>query len=227
MKNTTVNWIKINLAVLAVAAAGCKLFGSNPSPPSPAEAKAFDITTNFTPQVVTNTVTVIQTNIVNVPSPFGVPFFQTNFVTSTNMVTVTNQVADYQYAPKPAVTATVTQIGTAVAPFTAGWGSIISGAAVGLYGLWAHLRSTKKGATNVVLTQDIEAIRDFILTLPQGTNIDTAVTQFMQKHQMEAGVASEVMSLIKGNTTNPTVVGISQALQTAIAAATAPTPPKV
>lgn len=216
MKNKTSTWIGINLCVLLLAVAGCKLFGANPAPPTKIEANAFDIATNVVTQVVTRTNTVTTTNIVNVPTSIGVPFYQTNFVTTTNVVTSTNQVEQYQYTPKPATVETVTQLGTAVAPFTAGWGSIISGALVGLYGLWAHLRSTKKGATNVVLTQDIEAIRDFILTLPQGSQIDTAVTQFMQQHQVEAGVAKEVMSLIEGNTTNPTVVGISKTLQDAI-----------
>lgn len=214
------------LCVVAAVITGCKMFGANPAPPTPFEAKAFDITTNLTPQVVTRTNVVTTTNVVNVPSPFGVPFFQTNFVTSTNLVTVTNQLADYQYVPKPAATATITQLGTAVAPFTAGWGSIISGALVGFYGLWAHLRSTKKEATASALTQEIEAIRDFILTLPQGTKIDTAVTTFMQQHQVETGVAQEVLKLIEGNTSDPTAVGIAKQLQDAINELTVPTPPK-
>lgn len=207
------------------------MFGANPAPPSKTEQKLFDIETNVVPQIVTRTNTVTTTNVVNIPSPTGVPMFSTNFVTATNVVTQTNQVEEYQYTPKPATTATVTQLGTAVAPFTAGWGSIISGALVGLYGLWAHMRSTKKGDTALVLTQEIEAVRDFILTLPQGTKIDAAVTQFMQQHQTESGVAQEVMKLIKDNTSDPTVVGVATQLQAAINDLTnppaAPNPPKV
>ena len=216
-----------SLGIGAVIVTGCKLIGSNPSPPTQFEQRSFDITTNYTPEIVTKTNVVTTTNVVNVPSPFGVPIFQTNFVTSTNVVTLTNQVPDYQYVPKSTVVDTTTHLGNAVAPFTAGWGSIISGALVGLYGLWAHLRSTKKGATASALTQEIEAIRDFILTLPQGTKIDTAVTTFMQQHQVETGVAQEVLKLIEGNTSDPTAIGIAKQLQEAIDALTNPTTPKV
>ncbi len=226
MKNKTLNTIAISLAIIVAAVTGCQLLGDKPSPPSQAEAKAFDITTNFVPQIVTKTNVVTTTNIVNVPSPFPFPVYSTNTVTSLNVVTVTNQVEEYQYKPKPAVVETTTQLGTAVAPFTAGWGSIISGALVGLYGLWAHLRSTKKGDTALALTQEIEAVRDFILTLPQGSKIDSAVTQFMQQHQTESGVAQEVLNLIKGNTSDPTVVGVAAQLQAAINELTSPTPPK-
>lgn len=233
MKNKTVNWMLINLSAVAILFAGCKMFGANPTPPSPTEAKFFDISTNVVPQIVTRTNVVTTTNVVNVPNPIGggIPFFTTNFVTATNVVEQTNQVEQYTYTPKPAAVATTTELGNAVAPFTAGWGSIISGALVGLYGLWAHLRSTKKGDTALALTQEIEALRDFVLTLPQGTKIDAAVTQFMQQHQMEAGVASEVLKLIKDNTSDPTVVGVAAQLQTAINDLTnppaAPNPPKV
>lgn len=184
----------------------------------------YNIETNVVQQVVTRTNTITETNIVNVPGPSGVPIFQTNYVTEARTVTVTNQVEEYKYNPKPETTSTVTQLGSAVAPFTAGWGSIISGVLIGVYGFWAHLRSTKKGDTNLALTQEIEAIRDFILTLPQGSKIDTAVTQFMQQHQTEAGVAQEVLKLIAGNTTNPTAIGVATQLQEAINQLTTPTP---
>jgi hypothetical protein len=221
------------LAVLIIAAiaTGCTMFCKNPSPPTQTEARAFDIQTNMVPQIVTRTNTVTTTNVVNVPSPTGVPILSTNFVTTTNVVTQTNQVEQYVYNTRPEVQNTVTQFGTAVAPFTAGWGSIVSGALVGLYGLWAHLRSTKKGDTALALTQEIEALRDFVLTLPQGTKIDAAVTQFMQQHQTESGVAQEVLKLIKDNTGDPTVVGVAAQLQNAINDLTnppaAPNPPKV
>lgn len=231
MINSQLKKIVFSLCAIAAIVTGCQLLGKNPSPPTQAEARLFDIQTNTIPIVVTRTNTVTTTNVVNVPSPTGIPMFATNFVTATNVVTQTNQVEEYTYNKRPAVEATATQLGTAVAPFTAGWGSIVSGALVGLYGVWAHLRSTKKGDTALVLTQEIEAVRDFILTLPQGTKIDAAVTQFMQQHQTESGVAQEVMKLIKDNTDDPTVVGVATQLQTAINDLTnppaAPNPPKV
>lgn len=225
MKNTASNWIAINLCAVAIVFTGCKLFGSSPSAPTPTEAKIFDITTNMAPQVVMRTNVVTTTNVVNAPSPSGAPMFSTNFVTATNIITLTNQVEQYQYTPKPVAVATTTELGSAVAPFTAGWGSIISGILVGAYGLWAHLRSTKQTATSSALTQEIEAIRTFILTLPQGTKIDSAVTQFMQQHQVEAGVASQVLALIKGYSSDPTVTGVAAQLQDVINTLTAPPKP--
>lgn len=221
MKNKTLTALLVITSITYAAAVGCKAIGDNPSPPTPLEAKLFDIATNVVPQVVTKTNTVTVTNVVNVPSPIG-PIWQTNVVTSTNVVTQTNQVAEYQYVPKPAIQGSVQEVGTLSGPFTAGWGTIAAGALSLLYGMWAHLRSTKTGNTALVLTQQIEAIRDFILTLPQGAKIDTAVTQFMQQHQTEAGVAQEVLKLIKDNTGDPTAVGLAAQLQAAIADLTNP-----
>lgn len=231
MKNNIPTWIVVNLCAAVLISTGCKLFGSNPEPPSKTEAKLFDITTNVVPVVVTKTNVVTTTNVVNVPMPSGPPVLTTNYTYATNFFNQTNQIEEYHYNPKPAAVSTTTQLGNAVAPFTAGWGSIISGALVGLYGLWAHLRSTKKGDTAQALTEEIEAVRDFILTLPQGAQIDTAVTKFMQQHQTESGVAQEVLKLIEGNTNDPTVVGVAAQLQAAINALTnppaAPNPPAV
>lgn len=205
-----------------VLAAGCKLFGSNPTPPTPTEARLFDITTNTTPQVVTQTNIVTSVKVVTVTNEVGIPVMTTNVFNTTNVVTTTNQVPDYQYTPKPAIESTISAAGTASGPFTAGWGTIAAGALSLLYGAWAHLRSTKSTATSSVLAQEIEAIRTFILTLPQGTKIDSAVTQFMQQHQVEAGVASQVLNLIKGFSSDSTVVGVAAQLQDAINALTAP-----
>lgn len=204
---------------------GCKMFGANPTPPSPIEAKLFDITTNQVPQVVTKTNVVTQYNVVTLTNSVGLVTFSTNTFFNTNVVQTTNIIQAYQYVTRPENTQTVTQLGNAVAPFTAGWGSIISAALVGFYGLWAHLRSTKSTATSSALTQEIEAIRSYILTLPQGTKIDSAVTQFMQKHQVEAGVANQVINLIKGFSNNATVTGVAAQLQDAINQLTAPPKP--
>ena len=210
--------------------AGCKLFGSSPSAPSALESKAFNITTNIVDVAVIHTNIVTTTNVVNVPNPLGVgvPFFTTNILTSTNMVTVTNQVEQFQLAPKAGVVATLQAVGAASGPFTAGIGTMVASGLVALYGLWAGLRSNKMSTTSAALTQEIEAVRNFIQTLPNGTKIDSAVTTFMQQHQTEAGVAQTVLKLIDGNTSDPTIAGISSQLQQAIAELTAPpAPPKV
>lgn len=224
MKTKFINSILITLTSIVLVVTGCKLFGASPTPPTPTEARLFDITTNITPQVVTQTNVVTSVRVVTVTNSVGIPVMTTNTFNTTNVVTQTNQVADYQYTPKPAAVATVEGIGNAASPFTAGWGTIISSALVGLYGLWAHLRSTKQTATSSALTQEIEAIRSFILTLPQGTKIDAAVTQFMQQHQVEAGVANQVLNLIQGFSSDATVTGVAAQLQDAITALTKTTP---
>jgi len=209
-----------------VIAAGCKMFGSNPTPPTPTEARLFDIATNITPQVVTQTNIVTSVKVVTLTNEVGIPVMTTNVFNTTNVVTMTNQVAAYQYAPKPALESTVSAAGAASGPFTAGWGTIAASTLLFLYGVWGRLRSTKMTNTSAALTQEIEAIRAYILTLPQGTKIDSAVTQFMQQHQVEAGVTKEVLNLIKGYSGNATVSGVAAQLQSVIDTLTAPTPPK-
>lgn len=223
MKNKRLIIIVGSLLLTAAVVAGCKAIGDNPTPPTSLEAKLFDIVTNQVPQIVTKTNTVNVTNVVEMPSTNGAVIQQTNIITQTNVVTQTNQVAEYQYTPKPAVSGTIQSVGAASGPFTAGWGTIAAGALSLLYGAWAHLRSTKTGNTALVLSQQIEALRDFILTLPQGAKIDTAVTQFLQQHQLDTGVAQEVLAMIKDNTKDPTAVGLAAQLQAAINELTKPT----
>lgn len=222
MKNQPLKLALIAITAVVLVVTGCKMFGANPAPPTKAEQKIFDITTNEVPKVVTTTNVVTKVDVVTLTNSVGVVTFSTNTFFTTNTVTATNIVEQYVYNTRPEATQTVTQLGNAVSPFTAGWGTIISAALVGLYGAWAHLRSTKSTATSSALTQEIEAIRSFILTLPQGTKIDSAVTQFMQQHQVEAGVATQVLSLIKGYSGDSTVTGIAAQLQDAINALTKP-----
>lgn len=222
MKSKAMKLSALVLTATALVITGCKMFGANPTPPSALEAKLFDITTNSTPKVVTQTNVVTQYSVVTLTNSVGLVTFSTNTFFTTNVVDATNIVQAYEYVPKPANTATISAVGTATAPFTAGWGTLISSALVGLYGLWAHLRSTKSTATSSALTQEIEAIRAYILTLPQGTKVDAAVTQFMQQHQVESGVASEVLNLIKGYSSNATLTGIASDLQDTINTLTKP-----
>jgi hypothetical protein len=221
MKSKVFNLTLVSVSA-ALAVAGCKMFGANPTPPTYTEAHLFDITTNSVPQVVFKTNVVDSVNIVTVTNAVGVAVLTTNFFNSTNVVTTTNQVMSYDYQPKTETVATIQAVGAVSSPFTAGWGTMVGSALIGLYGLWAHLRSTKSTNTSLALTQEIEAIRDFILTLPQGAKIDTAVTTFMQQHQTEAGVAQQVLSLIEGNSSNATVTGVAAELQTLINTLTAP-----
>lgn len=214
------------VAALSIAlAAGCALFGANPKPPTPTEEKLFNVVTNIVPQVVVVTNTVMQTNIVDVTPPGApAPVQVTNVVTETHVFNVTNQVAQYQYSPKPENVQTVQSLGTATAPFTAGIGTIVSAAILALYSGWATMRSSKNANTSTALAQEIETIREFILTLPSGAKIDQAVTQFMQQHQVEAGVANQVLSIIGNSVSNNDAKVAAQELQTVISTLAPPTP---
>lgn len=221
------------LSIIGAAAllVGCDTVGQSPKPPTPTEAKLYQVETNFVPITITKTNFVQSTNVVTLTNTVD------NTVTTTNVVTVTPTVtqvqtnqAVYTYHDNPAITGTISALGTASGPFTAGVGTLVAGGLAFLYGLWGHLRSTKMGNTAQTVTDELEALRNFILTLPQGSKIDAAVTGWMQQHQVEAGVSQQVLKLIQGNTSDPTINGISASLQAAIdelTKPTVPTPPKV
>lgn len=230
MKNKHISLISITgLSIALLAGCTSGLFGANPAPPTTLEQKLFDTQTNYIPVVVTKTNIVETTNMVVLTNTVNNTVTTTNVITATPEVTTqTNQQAVYTETPKPIVTGTLQAAGTAASPFTAGIGTMVSGGLVLLLGIWGHLRSYKFAQTSTALADEIEAVRNYILTLPQGTKIDAAVTQFMQQHQTESGVAQTVLKLIDGNTSDPTIAGISAQLQTAINDLTnPPTPPKV
>lgn len=216
---------KVTLLITIIGAAalivGCDTFSTNQKPPSATEARLFDVQTNYVPITVTVTNVVQHTNTVMVTNAADNTVSSSEVVTGQPVVSQeqTNK-AVYSYNPRPGVTGTITALGNASSPFTAGIGTMVASGLVALYGLWGHMRSSKLVDTSTALTQEIEAIRSFILTLPQGTKVDAAVTQFMQQHQTEAGVAQTVLKLIDGNTSDPTITGISKELQDTITALT-------
>ncbi len=227
MKHKTILASAISIIGAAALLTGCDTVGQSPKPPTATEAKLYQVETNTIPLVITKTNFVQTTNVITVTNSVDNTVTTTNVITTTPTVTQvqTNQVV-YTYHDNPAIIGTIKAVGDASGPFTAGIGTLVGGGLALLYGIWGQLRSTKLKGTASALTTEIEAVRDYILTLPQGVKIDAAVTQFMQQHQVETGVANQVMKLIEGNTNDPTVVGVSQSLQAAIAALTAPTPPK-
>ena len=221
---TKLTYLTVGLAAIALAF-GCSMFGANPTPPSPLEAKVFNVITNVAYRIVDNTNVVTVTNVVTLVQPSGPPILTTNMVTTTNVVTQTNQVEQYQFTPKTEIVSTVQALGTASGPFTGGVGTMVGAALVALYAGWAQLRSNKNANTSTALAQEIETIREFILTLPSGTKIDQAVTQFMQQHQVEAGVAQNVLGILANNVSNNDAVAAAKELSDAIGVLSAP--PKV
>jgi hypothetical protein len=212
--------ITLGIASIALFVAGCSLIGANPKPPTKFEEGVFDIKTN----VVTEVRTV--TNHVQVP----VEVFHTNEVgvnvTNTipqvvpQYITVTNHTEQYLYTPKQIVTDTATTAGTIGNIVAPGIGGIVTGILGGVIAMWGKLRSTKQVGTT--LAQNIQTIREFLKTIPNGDKYDTLITQFMQKHQAEQGVLQQVVGIL-GEIDRSDAKVAAQELQASLTALNHPT----
>jgi hypothetical protein len=188
-------------------AGGCSILGTDTSAPNAVEQKLFTTVTNYVPVVVQTTNTTFATNVVTQ--------FQTNTVgqivtvTNTvvqpeyNLVTVTNQIPQYENTVSTNTANVVTAAGGVLNTFFPGMGSMAGAGVMALLGLWAQLRSGKRQDTSAALAQEVETMREFILTLPSGTKYDQAITTFLQQHQLESGVAEQVLGLLENEVSNP------------------------
>ena len=217
-------------AVLLIAA-GCSLFGSNPSPPSKTESALFNVQTNYVPVVVAQTniipVTVYRTNEVQqtVTNVQGVLETRTNVlvvpvtVYQTNVVASTNQQAQYNYSPGSGITGV--EGGLSAIPV---YGTLASTALAGLAAIWGWLRSSKNRSTAANTMQVVETLRQFIKTLPNGTTYDNALMQWAQAHQAEAGVLNNVLNILQSEVSNPNAQFAAQSVIATINGLTGPTP---
>jgi hypothetical protein len=181
---------------------GCTSF-HNGAPPTKVESALFSVQTNY--------ITVIATN-----TP----------VSGGPQVVTTNLQPQYVYTPGPGVKDA--QAGAALIP---GYGTIASGAIGAAAALWAWFRSSKNKQVGVTLAQSVETIREFIKTLPNGSNYDSALTAWMQQHQVETGTVNDVLSVLESEVSNKDAVEAAQQLRATIAAlnpsALPPKPPGV
>lgn len=190
---------------------GCGTFGASPTPPTALEAKIYHIETNWVEKVVTKTNEVPQlvpvtqvvtvTNAEHVVTTNTITLMQTNTV--QNVVTVTNEVAQYQMTPGATAQGGATFLGSLANTFFPGAGPAVTYGILGLLGLWGAARSTKNGQTAATIAQEVETLRSFIQTLPNGTAYDTAIVGWLQSHQVEAGVADQVLGLLNNKVSNP------------------------
>jgi hypothetical protein len=118
----------------------------------------------------------------------------------------------------PAVKGDIQAGGSILSTFMPGIGGMVSSGLMALLALWAYLRSSKLGNTSTALAQEIETLREFILSLPKGANYDQAITAWLQGHQAEAGVAQEVLGLLQSEVSNPDAQVAAKELQEAIGA---------
>jgi hypothetical protein len=200
------------LLIATLTITGCKLFGANPVAPTTIEHYVYIVQTNYvpTPVLVTNTVTV--TNVQGV-------------VTNQPVVTTTiTQVPQYVLTTSPTTTATVQAGGTALNSVLPGVGSMVSMGVLALLGLWAQLRSSKNGNAASAIAQEVETMREFIMTLPNGTKYDTAITSWLQSHQIETGTVSTVLGILANDISNPDAKAAVTEIQQTINAAAAPAP---
>ncbi len=217
MKNKTL----LSLAIIAaISLIGCSTVGPNPTPPTALERNIFIVQTNYVEQVnqVTNTIT----QVINRTNEFAQPIYFTNQITQISQET--NLVPAYSMTPSDTTKATVGLIGTVVNTFFPTAGSATALGLLGILGAWGHLRSSKKGATAVTIAQEVETLREFIKSLPKGTQYDATITAWLQSHQVEEGVATQVLDLVQNQIDNPAAKVAAQEILDTLKATTTPTP---
>ena len=178
------------------------------------ESKFYTIETNITPtiQYQTNTVTrtnviesvVMVTNVVNGLVNITMTPTREFTVVSEPVVTMSSNVlVSYTYTANTnssATTGTVSAIANLVAP---GSGGLVAAIGAGLWGLWGSLRSRKLKRTAGVLAQGIEVYGETIKALGStGEKVDGEVKAWMQNHQAQAGVATEVLTILNNTVDN-------------------------
>jgi hypothetical protein len=212
--------IKSLLAVslLAMSVISCSTFGKNPSPPTAFESKLFVIQTNFVPVIVTKTNVENKINVITITNSVGVILWQTNQVTVTNSVSETNEVPNYTYGQSDAGKTIAQTTGAIVNGVAPGFGGIAGTGIMAILSLWAYLRGSKFKTTSVTIAQEVETMREFLKTLPQGAKYDQAIVSFLQSHQMETGTAQQVLSLVNNEVSNPEAQAAVKEIQDALAA---------
>lgn len=179
MKNRTILTIASigATAALFVVLGGC----ASPAPPSAFEQRIFNVETNQVPRLT----------IDKVPLPDG---------TFSNYVHTVNE-PSYQYHTKPEVADTVKTTGNAI---SGAFGFPFAGtAATTILALWGWIRSSRKGDNmGASLAQIIETAREVLRAVPNGSQYDQAFVNFMQQHQTETGVITQVASILDNAVSN-------------------------
>lgn len=213
--------LKISIgAVLAIAIAGCAWFGKDPKPPTVFEQTIYDIATNLVPKVAfqTQTVLVPIEVLVYKTNEVGVIVQHTNVVTipTYELVTVTNQVEAYTLTPKQSSKDDAAALGGISNMVVPGSGGLITGIGLALLAAWGRIRSSKN--TGAVLAQNIEGIREFVKSLPDGAKYDSAIVDFLQSHQLEQDVALQVIELLKRRVSNKEALNAAEEIKNGVEA---------
>jgi hypothetical protein len=199
----------VAMCLLAATIVGCTALATKS--PTAIERLVYDVHTNYVNvyTVQTNYAVATITNILD----------QVVQVTNQVLAVITNQQAEYGLTVKPGTTTAVTAGGVAANTMYPGIGSMASMGVLALLGAWAWFRGRKSSATSTTLAQEIETMREFILTLSNGTKYDTAITGWLQTHQLQTGVADQVLSVLANQVSNPDAKAALINIQQALAAA--------
>lgn len=184
---------------LLVGLIGCSQFGKAPNA---FEQVVFTTITNYQDVVTMKTNTVQEVVQRWETNQVGQIVSVTNVETVTVFKYETNKVPVYDHVVSDAAKADVAVVGTAVNTFFPGIGGLVSTGLMGLLAGWAQYRSSKRGRTSETLSQEVETLLEFIKLLPNGPGYKEAIVSWMQTHQVEQNVASQVLSLIDKHVDN-------------------------
>lgn len=195
---------------LVILAGICLLLGGGgcvSGPPTTLERAWFDVSTNTLPQVTTEVVRapeISSTNRLTTDPATGL--VTTNTVTVTNWVEqtrfITNAVETYTLAPGAGL-AQAAQTGANISNLLApGSGGLVAAAITGLGWIWSSIRNRKNGKIAAGGLQAIQVFRSVLQTTEEGKMLDRELTRWLMKHQIEAGISSEVLQLIQGTVSN-------------------------
>lgn len=198
----------LSLPFLALLLAGCAM-----TKPNAVDRLLYNVQTNWTVAIVTQTNTVQQTNLVSVTNVTGQVLTTTNVVTERQVVTETNQVPTVTLAPKPAVETGIQTGGGILGSFT-GWGGLIGTVLLGAYHLYGQVRNKQVAGA---LVQGLETAREVVRSTPQGQQLAAGLTSYLVRTQGAAGVLGSISDLVGDLTDNG---------QAKVDAASIVTPPK-
>ena len=210
-------------AIALMAVAGCAAFADTRNP-NIVERTIYDVHTNYIDVAVLHTNVVTQVNTVTVTNEQNNIVTTTNTVVMTNIVSSTDQVPVYGLTTKTATASTVSAIGAGINIVAPGVGSCVSLGLMALLTLFAHLRGLKHAATSSTLAQEVETMREFIQSLPNGTKYDTAITGWLQAHQLETGVATQVLGIVGNVVDNPAAKVAAQEISATLTQLGTPVP---
>jgi len=231
-------------SLLAIGLSGCASGSNLASTPA---GLLYNTQTNYVPQVsvITNTVpiTVYKTNevpiTVTTTNTQGVTAYVTNYQAVTVPVTsyvqttqtVTNQEPNYVNTPKAGTSTAAQAVGGVVNTFAPGVGTMVGyglAAVLGLVGYWTSSKNKAMASANydtsAALAQEIQAVRSFLKSLPNGATMDQALTTWLNAHQNDAGVAEQVLTLLSNEVSNSSAQMAAQQIQQTIAGLIATNP---